>query len=129
MTTTNHRIYLGTETQMPDALIEAKQRTGNAPAYWGTAYVIFEDLPLRDYGNRVPQLTFEIVRSVGYEEGILTGLCIIPGATEFGSSAQLADCATTKVRAHKQNQRFRPLVFSSNPPLQVYKTCFSRVYC
>jgi hypothetical protein len=28
----------------------------NTPAYRGTAYVVFEELPLATYGNRLPQL-------------------------------------------------------------------------
>ncbi|MBO6759214.1 MAG: glycoside hydrolase TIM-barrel-like domain-containing protein [Roseibium sp.] len=84
MTTITHRIYRGTETQLPDPLIDAKQGSGNAPAYRGLAYIVFERLPLADFGNRIPQLTFEVIRSVGYEEEALRGLCLIPGSTEFG---------------------------------------------
>jgi hypothetical protein len=32
----------------------------STPAYRGTAYVVFEELPLGNYGNRLPQLSFEI---------------------------------------------------------------------
>ncbi len=35
---------------------------GFAPAYRGVAYVVFEDLALEPFGNRVPQFTFEVVR-------------------------------------------------------------------
>ena len=48
------RVHRGGEDQRPDPLIEAVE--GVAPAYRGTAYVVFEDLPLGPYGNRVPQL-------------------------------------------------------------------------
>ena len=44
----------------PDALIVAKEGAGNAPAYRGLAYVVFERLPLENFGNRIPQLSFEI---------------------------------------------------------------------
>ena len=36
----------------------------NAPAYRGLAYVVFERLPLADFGNRVPQFSFEVIRPV-----------------------------------------------------------------
>ena len=58
------RVYRGSETQDPDPLIEAKQGTGNAPAYRGTAYVVLERFPLASYGNRIPQLQFEVLRPV-----------------------------------------------------------------
>lgn len=55
------RIHHGSETQTVDPLIAAAEGIGEAPAYRGIAYVVFEDLPLADYGNRIPNLTFEIV--------------------------------------------------------------------
>jgi hypothetical protein len=52
--------YLGTEEQLPDPRMEAELGAGNVPAHRGYAYVVFEDLPLGDYGNRIPNLTFEV---------------------------------------------------------------------
>ncbi|EEE43055.2 baseplate multidomain protein megatron [Roseibium alexandrii] len=96
LTQITHRIYTGSEDQLPDSLIEAKQGAGNAPAYRGLAYVVFDRLPLEKFGNRIPQLTFEVMRSVGREEELLTGMCIIPGSTEFGYEPQrVADFITT----------------------------------
>ncbi len=83
-TTIEMRVYHGTGTQQPDPLIEAKQGAGNAPAYRGLAYVVFERLPLDAYGNRIPLLQFEVVRPVGALENQLKAVCIIPGATEHG---------------------------------------------
>ena len=79
-----YRLYRGTEDQPPDSLIEAKQGAGNAPAYRGLAYVVFEDLPLADFGNRIPQLSFEVIRPVGDLEKQIRSVVMIPGATEFG---------------------------------------------
>ncbi|OKL43193.1 baseplate multidomain protein megatron [Pseudovibrio exalbescens] len=77
----NMRIYHGTADQLPDPLIEAKQ--GVAPAYRNLAYVVFERLPLADYGNRLPQLSFEVVRAVEPLEAMVRGVSLIPGADEF----------------------------------------------
>jgi hypothetical protein len=55
------RFYKGSETQFPDALIQADVGVDNCPAYRGLAYVVFEDLQLADYGNRTPNLEFEVV--------------------------------------------------------------------
>lgn len=54
------RFYKGTEDQLPDPLIEAHEGVGNAPAYRGTAYVVFENFPLEKDFNRLPQLTIEV---------------------------------------------------------------------
>ena len=78
------RIYRGDESQTPDPLIVAKEGAAQTPAYRGVAYVVFDDLPLAPYGNRIPQLTFEVVKPVsGLGEKIL-GIDLIPGATEAG---------------------------------------------
>ena len=49
----HHRLYPGTDTQDPDPLIEAKQG-GDAPAYRGLAYIVFEHLPLADIRQSHP---------------------------------------------------------------------------
>ena len=54
----------GARTRPPDPLIVAKEGAANAPAYRGLAYVVFERLPLAEFGNRVPQFSFEVVRPV-----------------------------------------------------------------
>jgi len=76
------RVYAGSETQTADPLIIAKE--GNAPAYRGLAYVVFERLPLENFGNRIPQLSFEVVRPIGQLEKMVRAVTLIPGTTEFG---------------------------------------------
>ena len=80
----NYRIYTGSETQTPDPLIVAREGAGNAPAYRGLAYIVFERMPLADFGNRIPQLSFEIVRPIGRLEKMVRAVTLIPGTTEFG---------------------------------------------
>lgn len=77
------RVHRGLAEQTPDPLIEAVE--GAASAYRGTAYVVFEDLPLGGFGNRPPQLSFEVFRRPGGKglEEMLEGVCLIPGAGEF----------------------------------------------
>ena len=78
------RVYRGTENQPADPLIAAKQGAGNAPAYRGLAYVVFERLPLDDFGNRIPLIQFEVIRPVGALEEKIRAVTMIPGATEHG---------------------------------------------
>ncbi|WP_275789850.1 baseplate multidomain protein megatron [Pararhizobium gei] len=78
------RLYRGTQDQMPDPLIEAKQGVGKAPAYRGLAYAVFERLPLDGYGNRIPLIQFEVLRPVGRLENMIRAVTIIPGSTEHG---------------------------------------------
>jgi hypothetical protein len=76
------RTYVGDETQTPDPLIVAKD--GDVPAYRGLAYVVFERLPLENFGNRIPQLSFEVVRPIGQLEKMVRAVTLIPGTTELG---------------------------------------------
>ena len=59
-----YRIYKGSETQLPDALIEGFEGIGKMPAYRGMAYMVVEDFPLAAFGNRIPNFTFEVKRKV-----------------------------------------------------------------
>ncbi|WP_236547502.1 glycoside hydrolase TIM-barrel-like domain-containing protein [Brevundimonas sp. G8] len=84
------RVYRGGEDQTPDPLIEAVE--ADAPAYRGAAYVVFEDLPLGPFGDRVPQLSFEVFRrprgQAARLEDLLEGVCLIPGAGEFALATE-----------------------------------------
>ena len=86
-TLVNMRVYRGDRSQSPDPLIVAKEGADHAPAYRGLAYVVFERLALAEYGDRVPQLSFEVVRPVQGLGAMIRGVDLIPGATEFGYSA------------------------------------------
>ncbi|MCA3561487.1 MAG: glycoside hydrolase/phage tail family protein [Aestuariivirga sp.] len=83
------RIYTGSETQEADSLIAAIEGQGKAPAYRGLAYVVFEQLPLAGFGNRLPQLSFEVMKGVGGMESHVKAVNIIPGSTEFGYDTEI----------------------------------------
>ena len=77
------RFHPGDEMQATDPLIVAKEGAANAPAYRGLAYIVFEMLPLADFGNRIPQLTFEVVRPIAGLASMVRAVDIIPSAGEF----------------------------------------------
>lgn len=54
-------IYNGNATQLPNSIMEAVEGAGNVPGYRGSAYVVFDNLQLADFGNRIPNLTFEVM--------------------------------------------------------------------
>ncbi len=58
------RVHHGHGDQMLDPLIAA-DLADHCPAHRGLAYVVFEDLQLADFGNRIPALTFEIFAGGG----------------------------------------------------------------
>jgi len=80
------RWYPGDEVQTADPFIAAKMGAAGTPAYRGTAYVILEDLALANYGNRLPQLTFEVYRPLAdtdTAEGLTRAIAFLPGTGEF----------------------------------------------
>lgn len=79
----NIRVHLGHEDQEPDPLIIAKEGAENAPAYRGLAYVVIEAMPLAEFGNRIPQLNFEIVSPLNSLCEKIRAIDIIPGSGEF----------------------------------------------
>ncbi|MEX0852249.1 MAG: hypothetical protein WD036_03070 [Bauldia sp.] len=81
------RIHKGGAGQSPDSLIEGIEGSANAPAYRGTAYVVFENFAIGAFGNRMPQLNFEVFRRVSPTDGsgledIVEAITLIPGAGE-----------------------------------------------
>lgn len=78
------REHLGMENQGRDGLIGSKQGGSDfAPAYRGTAYVVFESMALERFGNRLPQLSFEVFRAVDKFEKEIKAVNLIPSAGEF----------------------------------------------
>jgi hypothetical protein len=86
MTGVTWRWYPGNESQTADPFIAAKMGAANTPAYRGTAYVVFEELPLSTFGNRLPQLSFEVFRPLAdadTAEGLVKAVTMIPASGEF----------------------------------------------
>lgn len=83
----NMQVYTGSDDQMPDPTMEAVEGAGQVPAYRGTAYVVFQDLQLSRFGNRVPQFSFEVTRPELQDEAdvplVIKGVAMIPGTGEY----------------------------------------------
>lgn len=83
-----YRVYPGSDTQSPDSLIQSVEGTDNAPAFRGMCYIVFERLPLEEFGNRMPQITAEVVKPIvstdpDKMENSLEAITIIPATGEF----------------------------------------------
>ncbi len=68
------RIYLGTESQLPDPSLEALHGVGNTPYFRGTAYMVLTDSDETDTRGAAAQYQFEVV-AVGAET---SAVVIIP---------------------------------------------------
>jgi len=126
------RVHRGGEDQRPDPLIEAVE--ADAPAYRGTAYVVFEDLPLGPFGDRVPQLSFEVFRrprgQAARLEDLLEGVCLIPGAGEFALATEAVvrrDGLTRTTAENVHNGEGRPDLIASLDQLQAQLSNLKRV--
>lgn len=104
----NMRVYKGDMDQQPDPKMEAIEGAGAVPSYRGTAYVVLEDLPLEQFGNRVPQFSFEVIRGTPQDVGdadsdmarSVSAVALMPGSGEYA-------LATTPVRIRGDVAEFR----------------------
>lgn len=70
-------IHLGSETQTASSVMESYKGAGEVPGYRGLAYLVFENLLLTEYGNRIPLIEVEVISSgsassVDYELDVTT---------------------------------------------------------
>jgi hypothetical protein len=54
--------YYGDEDQEPDPIIQAQKGVDQTPAYRGLCYIVFNDMELTDWGNRIPNINVEFSR-------------------------------------------------------------------
>lgn len=82
-----HQLYLGSEDQLPSELIIAHKGSAQIPAFRGLAYIVFDSLPLADFNNQIPTLSFEVSRRLSgphhSTEELINSMVMIPGSGEF----------------------------------------------
>ncbi len=89
-----YHFYTGSEDQEPDSWIESIEGTGAVPAYRGICYIVFNLMPLDAFGNRMPQITAEIICRPPIPDpddvtNTLRSVCLLPGAGEFVLGTQV----------------------------------------
>ena len=93
-----YRFYPGNDTQGKDPKIVATEGSANTSAYRGVAYIVFEELDLTNFGNRIPQITAEITvpiddPSADIMENLIESVNLIPatGEVAYGTTPQIKD--------------------------------------
>jgi len=79
-------LYLGTDAQKPDPDIEADRGAGNVPAWPGIVYAVIKNLPLDEFGIRIPNIEAEITQAQGISTSSVT-------PTTAGNDPSLTDCS------------------------------------
>lgn len=78
------RIYNGTEGQLPDPTMQAVLGANRCPAHRGVAYAVLTDLPLEKYGNRLPNVEFEVISaSAGSSTDVLWHNPVPPSTDQY----------------------------------------------
>jgi hypothetical protein len=75
----DYTLYYGTETQTPDPYIEGIEGVGMVPAYRGLAYIVFKNFFVTDYGNRIPNLSFEVTHATTNLKSIVEEISVDAG--------------------------------------------------
>jgi hypothetical protein len=93
------RWYAGGEDQAADPLIASAVGIASASAFRGTAYVVFEELELASFGNRIPSLTFEVEADAGAIDAGTIGNMLLGEAGRCSGRWPLAGYAASGDRA------------------------------
>ena len=102
------RVYRGTEDQLPDPIISAIEGS-SVPSFRGTAYIVFEDFPLDDFGARLPQINAEVIRIPPAKtekprlETLVRGINLIPASGEFAYATEIVEETPTPTSARPIN--------------------------
>ena len=83
----NFCLYKGDEEQLPDPYMSARSKDPT-PAYRGLAYIVFEELPLADFNDIIPNFSFEVTRKANIKksasvEDLVKSMIMIPGSGEY----------------------------------------------
>ena len=95
----NFFVYHGDEAQVPHWLMRDWVSTNvpaapnGCPAYRGIAYLFFDELPLADFGNRIPSISAEVVVPTGAKVASVVRMPLLPDVTETGGGDAAYDVA------------------------------------
>ena len=87
LATYNIKIYKGNDTQIADPTMQS-YLGADIPAFRGLCYVVFNDFPMEEFNNRIPNFTFDVVRKKEIQEAndmenLVSAITLIPGSGEF----------------------------------------------
>ncbi|USI76333.1 phage tail protein [Sphingopyxis sp. USTB-05] len=89
------RWYDGSEDQAADPLIASALGIASASAFRGCAYVVFDELELGAFGNRIPSLTFEVEADEGGVDAGLVGNILSAGSARCAGEWRFAGYAAS----------------------------------
>lgn len=101
------RFYPGSYTQDPDPTIQADKGADNTPAYRGICYMVIQGLQLASFGNRIPNLEFEVAGLQTTLREILTDIHTRAGTDEYDFSVSAT--MTTEVDGYVISREMTPL--------------------
>ena len=79
------------------------------PAFRGTAYIVFEDFPLDEFGTRLPQINAEVIRvpparnETPRLETMVRGVNLLPASGEFAYATEIVEETPTPTSARPIN--------------------------
>ena len=60
--------YDGSSTQVPDGVMESYEGVGEVPAYRGIMYMVFDQLPLAAFDNKIPSISIQLTDAASLAE-------------------------------------------------------------
>ena len=116
------RFWPGSAVQVADSVIESFLGAGETPAYRHRSYVVFKDMQLADFGNRLPNVEFELsAHDVISSGAIVNDICDRAGISPVSTAG-----LTEEVRGYMLT-RSGPVVGSIAPLGSAYSFDISEV--
>jgi len=113
------KLYLGTDTQLPDPSIQADRGVADTPAYRGLAYIVFNDLPLEKYNNSLlgAQVKVELVCSATFSHQLsnqaVAAATLYPNAIAVSGNYAYIVCSGNKLETYNIANPAAPYQLSS----------------
>lgn len=119
------KTFLGTEDQLPAAAIAEVVGEDNTPGYRGLCYLLFENLPLEDFANQIPQISVEVFAAgEAQDAGVATSFVNLnpplTGNSEFvvssawGLGVGRRDPVLRRYQADSATEDFRQSITAAN---------------
>lgn len=84
LTASSISLYAGDNLQLPNSLVQASVGVSNTPAYRGRAYLVLQDYLLTRSGNRLPNVTAEVIQASGPTLDTVVAALIEQGGLQAG---------------------------------------------
>ncbi len=92
------KFYPGSQSQLADKQMKKKKGAANTPAHRGLVYIMFNRLPLADFGNGIPNINAEIAFKAAPANTVTSSVPLASSTTtSYASQTLFADAKRNRI--------------------------------